>query len=198
MFHAIEIARCSTGRRRYFLLGAIRAVVVLPLCDFCHAGGWCESYSDTSGSCYGRLIRDDDAAFATWAPKPNFRSYGYAKDQPLFDQRFAHGLSDTRSGRYCVLNVAGVAHLMQMIAEVRDAVLQPRTPRIKLVRRPLGWIRTIRQPSGATQCRTPMSNLVREQRPGGSGSHGRRSARLKGGPGRPNLKPDGMERGTDP
>src|SRR6202051_2061971 len=44
--------------------------------------------------------------------------------QPLFDQCFARSLSDTRSDRYCVLNIAGVVHLVQMIAEVRDAVLQ--------------------------------------------------------------------------
>jgi hypothetical protein len=34
--------------------------------------------------------------------------------------------------------------------------------------------------------------------PVGRGGHGRCSARLKSGPGRPNLKPSGTERGTDP
>jgi hypothetical protein len=33
-------------------------------------------------------------------------------------------LSDTRSDRYPVRNIPGITHLVQMIAEVRDAVLQ--------------------------------------------------------------------------
>src|SRR6266581_7311860 len=44
--------------------------------------------------------------------------------QPLFDQCFACSLGDTRSDRYSVLNASGVTHLVQMIAEVRDAILQ--------------------------------------------------------------------------
>jgi hypothetical protein len=52
---------------------------------------------------------------------------------------------------------------------------------------------------------SPRRNAAWEQsirfeisRAGGSGRSGRCSARLKSGPGRPNLKPSGTERGTDP
>src|SRR6266700_438963 len=44
--------------------------------------------------------------------------------QPLFDQCFARGLGNTRSDRYPVLDISGVAHLVRMIAEIRYALPQ--------------------------------------------------------------------------